>query len=167
MSYMTIKIFAWAVSGLAAFTLLWGASEAPDSQPATVGQQTITLTSIVPTIPATTTTTIVKGCDDYVNDAILHGWPIAESATILRIIKRESHCNPQALNSKDPGGSRGLYQINAVWCTPNTNWPIGWLQDKGILKTCEDLYTPEVSHAAAYQIWLNSSWSPWNLPQIP
>jgi hypothetical protein len=166
MSFLTIKISAWAICGLAAFTLLWGASKPSDSQPQVNSQQTITLTSVVPTIPVTTTT-IVKGCQDYVNDAILQGWPISEAATILRIITRESHCNPKAVNTEDPGSSRGLYQINAVWCTPNTNWPTGWLQAKGILKTCDDLYIPEVSHAAAYQIWLNSSWLPWNLPQIP
>lgn len=161
-----VKVSAWAISGLAAFTLLWGASKPPDSQPPIVGQITTTLISVVPTIP-TTTTTIVKGCEDHVNDAILYGWPISERATILRIIKRESGCRIDALNSKDPGGSRGLYQINAAWCAPNKYWPKGWLQVKGILKTCDDLYRPEVSHAAAYQIWLNSGWSPWNLPPLP
>jgi hypothetical protein len=166
MTPIFLKVSAWAISGLAAFTLLWGASEPSGSQPAIVGQITTTLISVVPTIP-TTTTTIVKGCQDHVNDAILQGWPISESATILRIIMRESGCQTDALNSKDPGGSRGLYQINAYWCTPNKLWPIGWLQAKNVLKTCDDLYQPEVSHAAAYQIWLNSGWSPWKLPQIP
>jgi len=158
-----LKVSAWAITGLAAFTLLWGASKPAEGHSPIVGQITTVLNSVAPT----TTTTIVKGCQDYVNDAILQGWPIGESATILRIIRRESGCRVDALNSKDPGGSRGLYQINAAWCTPNKYWPKGWLQAKGILKTCDDLFRPEVSHAAAYQIWLNSGWSPWNLPLLP
>jgi hypothetical protein len=57
MSYLAIKIGAWAISGLAAFTLLWGASKPPERQLQPGEQITTTLISIVPTLPETTTTT--------------------------------------------------------------------------------------------------------------
>ena len=168
MSYLTIKLGAWAITGLAAFTLLWGASKAPESQPQVNGQQTIVLTSIVPTIP-TTTTTIVKGCTAHVADALAVGWPASETPMIARIIMRESGCNPLAYNAKDSnGGSRGLFQINGVWCNKTKAWPNGWLQAKGIITSCNDLFDPTKNIISALAIWQHSEgWSPWKPPTLP
>ena len=160
MSYLTIKIGAWFISGLAAFTLLWDASKPSDSQPVTSGQVTITLTSIVPTttMPATTTTTVApKGCMEYLNDAILAGWPISESPTILRVLQRESACNPLAFNGKDrSGGSRGLFQINGAHES--------WLIEDGIITKLDDLFYPDVNIKAALHLWHKVGWQAWNLP---
>ena len=155
MSYLTIKIFAWAVSGLAAFTLLWGASEAPDSQPAIVGQQTITLTSLVPTTTATiTTTTVPKGCAEYVADAITAGWPADQAPMLARVMFRESRCNPLAWNGKDSnGGSRGLMQINGTHET--------WLIMQGIITKLDDLFYPDVNIKAALHLYRIVGWSAW------
>ena len=168
MSYLTIKLGAWAITGLAAFTLLWGASKAPESQPQVNGQQTIVLTSIVPTIP-TTTTTIVKGCTAHVADALAVGWPASETPMIARIIMRESGCNPLAYNGRDSnGGSRGLFQINGVWCNKTKAWPNGWLQAKGLITKCDDLFYPDKNIISALAIWQHSGgWSPWNPPTLP
>jgi len=168
MSYLTIKLGAWAITGLAAFTLLWGASKAPDRQPEIHGQITTVLNSVVPTIP-TTTTTVVKGCAEYVADAITAGFPASETQTISRIIMRESGCNPLAFNREDSnGGSRGLFQINGIWCNKTKAWPNGWLQAKGIITSCKDLLDPEQNTISALAIWQHSKgWSPWNLPMLP
>jgi hypothetical protein len=168
MSFLTIKIGAWAICGLAAFTLLWGASKAPESQSAINGQITTVLNSVVPTIPVTTTT-IVKGCTAHVADALSAGWPASESPMIARIIMRESGCNPLAYNGRDSnGGSRGLFQINGVWCNKTKAWPNGWLQAKGLITKCDDLFYPDKNIISALAIWQHSGgWSPWNPPTLP
>ena len=71
MSYVAIKIGAWLITGLAAFTLLWDASGAAQKPPPIVGQITTNLNSTPPTVvltplPTTTTTTAPKGCAQYV-----------------------------------------------------------------------------------------------------
>ena len=159
MSYLAIKLGAWVVSGLACLTLLWDAHKPSDSLPQTTGQVTITLTSVVPTTAAPTTTTTVpyKGCMEYLNDAIVAGWPISESPTILRVLQRESACDPMALNSKDSNnGSRGLFQINGVHQT--------WLIKEGYIKKLDDLYVPDVNIRAALHLYGMVGWSAWALP---
>ena len=161
MSYLAIKLGAWVVSGLACFTLLYEAHKPSDSLPQTTGQVTITLTSVVPTTAAPTTTTTLpyKGCMEYLNDAIVAGWPISESPTILRVQQRESACNPLAFNGKDSnGGSRGLFQINGVHKR--------WLIEAGIITKLDDLFYPDVNIKAALHLWskVGVGWQAWNLP---
>ena len=159
MSYLAIKIGAWFISGLAAFVLLWDASKPPEPKLQPGVQITTTLNSVVPTLPtvASTTTLPYKGCMEYLNDAIVAGWPISESPTILRVIQRESACNPLALNSKDSNnGSRGLFQINGVHQT--------WLIKEGYIKKLDDLYNPDVNIRAALHLWRKVGWSAWALP---
>jgi hypothetical protein len=168
MSDLMMKTIVWCVGALSAVTLLIGASKAPESQPVINGQQTIVLTSVVPTIPVTTTT-IVKGCTAHVADALSAGWPASESPMIARIIMRESGCNPLAYNGRDSnGGSRGLFQINGVWCNKTKAWPNGWLQAKGLITKCDDLFYPDKNIISALAIWQHSGgWSPWNPPTLP
>ena len=160
MSYLAIKIGAWAISGLAAFVLLWDAS-APLKPKIEPGEQiTITLNSVVPptialTPIATTTTLPYKGCMEYLNDAFVIGWPISESPTILRVMQRESACNPLAFNAQDSNnGSRGLFQINGVHQT--------WLIKEGYIKKLDDLYNPDVNIRAALHLWNMVGWSAWS-----
>jgi hypothetical protein len=78
------------------------------------------------------------------------------------VMHRESRCLPHAHNINDPmGGSYGLTQINGFWCLPNSQWPIGWLQAKGILDECSDLFNATTSLRATHAIYLNSGWNPW------
>jgi soluble lytic murein transglycosylase-like protein len=159
MSYLAIKIGAWFISGLAAFVLLWDASKPPEPKIQPGVQITTTLNSVMPTLPtvASTTTLPYKGCMEYLNDAIVAGWPISESPTILRVIQRESACNPLALNSKDSNnGSRGLFQINGVHQT--------WLIKEGYIRKLDDLYNPDVNIRAALHLWSKVGWSAWALP---
>jgi len=157
MTYLAIKIGAWFITGLAAFTLLWDASKPPEPKLQPGIQITTTLNSVVPVTVAPTTTLPYKGCMEYLNDAIVAGWPISESPTILRVIQRESACDPLALNSKDSNnGSRGLFQINGVHQT--------WLIKEGYIKKLNDLYNPDVNIRAALHLWRMVGWSAWALP---
>jgi hypothetical protein len=157
MTYLAIKLGAWALSGLACLTLLWDAHKAPDSLPKTTGQQTITLTSIVPTTTAApaTTTTVPKGCAEYVADAITAGWPADQAPVLARVMFRESRCNPMAWNGKDSnGGSRGLLQINGVHET--------WLIEAGIITKLDNLFYPDVNIKAALHLYRMVGWSAWS-----
>ena len=157
MTYLAIKIGAWFITGLAAFTLLWDASKPPEPKLQSGIQITTTLNSVVPVTVAPTTTLPYKGCMEYLNDAIIAGWPISESPTILRVMQRESACDPLALNSKDSNnGSRGLFQINGVHQT--------WLIKEGYIKKLDDLYNPDVNIRAALHLYGMVGWSAWALP---
>jgi len=94
-------------------------------------------------------------CGEWYDLAVnVIGWPSEEWSTLSYVMNRESSCRPEAFNKTDPnGGSRGLLQINGYWCRP-TQWnPNGWLQDLGILTTCDDLYTPETNLRAGLAMW--------------
>ncbi len=156
MTFITLKIGAWMITGLAAFTLLWGASEAPERQLQPGEQITTTLISIVPTLPetTTTTTTVPKGCAQYVADAITAGWPADQAPMLARVMFRESRCTVLAFNSQDSnGGSRGLMQINGVHET--------WLKEAGIITHLDDLFRPEVNIRAALHLWRMVGWQAW------
>lgn len=124
-------------------------------------------TQVVPAvIPSTTTTTtlpaVVTTCTQVATLALAEGLPPSELETALRVAVRESRCNSEAFNAQDPnGGSYSIYQINGYWCLPNTYWPTGWLQAKGIVTDCADLFDPVTNTRAMVAIWANSGWSPW------
>jgi len=107
-------------------------------------------------------------CGEYRDLAINVGWPEKEWKTLSRVMYRESRCNTSSFNKKDPnGGSRGLIQINGYWCRPSRYNKNGWLQDQGILNTCEDLFNPEVNLRAGLAMFNYSKvknkcgWRPW------
>ena len=162
MSYLTIKIGAWAICGLASFVLLWDASAPPERKLQPGEQITTVLNSVVPptialTPIATTTTAVPKGCAAYVADAISAGWPADQAPTIARVMFRESRCIPTAFNSQDSNnGSRGLMQINGVHQT--------WLIKEGYIKKLDDLYLPDVNIRAALHLYGMVGWSAWALP---
>ena len=156
MTYLTIKIGAWLISGLAAFTLLWDANKAPETKLEAGAQITTTLISIVPTLPTTSTTTIapIKGCAQYVADAITAGWPADQAPMLARVMFRESRCNPLAFNSQDSNnGSRGLMQMNGTH--------IKWLTELGYITTLDDLFRPDVNLRASAHLYSMVGWSAW------
>ena len=156
MSYLAIKLGAWVVSGLACFTMLWEAHKPSDSLPKTTGQQTITLTSIVPTttVAPATTTTVPKGCAEYVADAITAGWPADQAPMLARVMFRESRCVSTAFNSQDSNkGSRGLLQVNGIHER--------WLIEAGIITKLDDLYVPEINLTAALHLYRMVGWQAW------
>ena len=132
-------------------------------------QAPIQNTQVAPAlIPATTTTTsttlpaLVTTCTQVASLALAEGLPPSELETALRVAVRESRCTSDAFNADDPnGGSYSIYQINGFWCLPNSNWPTGWLQAKGIVNSCADLFDPTTNTRAMVAIWRNSGWLPW------
>lgn len=93
-------------------------------------------------------------CAEWRSLAIATGWEESEWKTINRVMFRESRCLPYVTNEEDPmGGSFGLLQINGFWCKPSRWTPNGFLQDKGVLETCADLYDPAINLLAARAIW--------------
>jgi hypothetical protein len=154
MSYLAIKIGAWFISGLAAFTLLWDAS-APAEPKLQPGEQiTTTLISIVPTLPTTTTTEAPKGCAQYVADAITAGWPADQAPMLARVMFRESRCIPTAYNAQDTaGGSYGLMQINGQHKE--------WLIEQGFITSLDDLFVPSVNLRVSAHLYSMVGWSAW------
>ena len=153
MTYLAIKIGAWMISGLAAFVLLWDASVSPTPKLQPGKQIITTINSVVP-VTVAPTTTVPKGCAQYVADAITAGWPADQAPTLARVMFRESRCNPLAFNSQDSnGGSRGLMQVNGVHET--------WLKEAGIVTHLDDLFRPEVNLAAALHLYDMVGWSAW------
>ena len=160
MSYLAIKIGAWAISGLAAFVLLWDASAPPERKLQPGEQISTVLNSVVPpTIaltPIPTTTAVPKGCAAYVADAINAGWPADQAPTLARVMFLESRCIPTSFNAKDThGGSYGLMQINAQHKD--------WLMQTGFITSLNDLFKPDVNLRAALHLYrmVGNSWSPW------
>ena len=107
-------------------------------------------------------------CVEYHDLAISVGWTEAQWPKLSFVMNRESRCNTMSFNKTDPnGGSRGLIQINGYWCRKNKYNPSGWLQAKGILNNCEDLFNPEVNLRAGLAMWNYSQernkcgWKPW------
>ena len=123
----------------------------------------VSLTTVyVATPPTTTLPAYVNTCTQVATLALAEGLPQDQLETALTVAVRESRCTSDAFNATDSnGGSRGIYQINGFWCRPNTNWPNGWLQAKGVLRSCKDLFDPTVNTRAMVAIWRNSGWLPW------
>lgn len=107
-------------------------------------------------IPATTSTTsttvapiIIKDlfCPEWHDLAIKVGISIEDLPTAMKILHRESRCDPSVINrtlNDDGSWDWGLSQVNdRSWCLPNRWNPIGYLQARGIIETCEDLLDPE------------------------
>jgi len=121
-------------------------------------------TTVYEATPPTTTTlpAYVNTCTQVATLALAEGLPPSELETALKVAVRESRCTSDAFNPHDTnGGSYSIYQINGYWCRPNQYWPTGWLQAKGIVETCSDLFDPTVNTRAMVAIWRNSGWLPW------
>jgi len=149
---------------------------AASSEEESVDEQKLQLSAAVivetPAEEEATSATVVADageCAQWRDLAIEVGWPAEEWDRLNYVIWRESRCDPSAHNKSDPaGGSRGLIQINGFWCRKNQNTAQGYLQDNGVLQTCEDLFDPRTNLAAGLVIWTygvdkhGCGWGPWS-----
>ena len=121
----------------------------------------------VPALPSTTLTTQPRApkslCEQVFDTAKAIGWPADQLGMLVAIAQRESRCQPDAFNPKDPnGGSYGIMQINGFWCEPSRYWPNGYLQAYGLLTECTDLYDRQTNLRAALAIYRYSNgWRAW------
>lgn len=130
--------------------------------PTTLGTTTTTQTPAVSTTKPQVTTTMPKRallpadhvCAEWLPTMLEAGWPVNPDilAMALTIGWRESRCQANA----DSGPDHGIWQINRYWCNPSKYTPNGWLQDRGIVTTCDDLFDPLTNARAALAIYLYS-----------
>jgi hypothetical protein len=156
---ITHRIATGVLSLVLGVSFVFGSSNAQAPEPAP---------QIAPAVlPSTTTTSttlpaLVTTCAQVATLALAEGLPPSELETALKVAVRESRCTSDAFNASDPnGGSYSIFQINGFWCRPSTYWPTGWLQAKGIVETCNDLFDPTTNTRAMVAIWHNSGWLPW------
>jgi hypothetical protein len=153
------KIIASLITALWGFTLALGPVNSESAQPS----RTIELAPYL--IEPTTTTSSTLFIDPYATAAeqfaalaVNLGWPVAEYATLAKVIQRESNGIAIAHNSKDPmSGSYGLMQINGFWCRGANSY----LQKAGLITSCKMLLDPQINLRAGLIIFTRSGWSPW------
>jgi hypothetical protein len=153
------KIIASLITALWGFALAIGPVNSESGQPS----RTIELAPYL--IEPTTTTSSTLFIDPYATAAeqfaalaVNLGWPVAEYATLAKVIERESNGIAIAHNSKDPmSGSYGLLQINGFWCRGANSY----LQKAGLITSCEMLLDPQINLRAGLIIFTRSGWSPW------
>lgn len=159
MTFTAPKIIASLITALWGFTLALGPVNSESGQPS----RTIELAPYL--IEPTTTTSSTLFIDPYATAAeqfaalaVNLGWPVAEYATLAKVIERESNGIAIAHNSKDPmSGSYGLLQINGFWCRGANSY----LQKAGLITSCEMLLDPQINLRAGLIIFTRSGWSPW------
>ena len=166
MNYLAEKIIGLVLCTVFGVTALTGAPSASGSQPDTIALAPISVQPYLIEPTPTTSSTIyidpyTSACEQFSALAINLGWPADQRTVLESIMKRESNCTPNAINSKDPnGGSRGLMQINGFW-TP-------WLTERGIITEAENLLQADVNLRAALAIYNYGverhgyGWGPWS-----
>ena len=116
-----------------------------------------------PEAPETTQTARQGICPPVYDMALLVGFTPDQAALLDRIAWHESRCIADIRGDLTKGVSHGILQIHGPsWCEPNRYWPDGYLQAKGILDTCEDLYDPELSVLAARLIYIEGGFKQWS-----
>lgn len=107
-------------------------------------------------------------------DLAMQFFPVQEWNTIDFLLNRESRCDLEAFNGVDTNGmsSYSLFQINAFWCRPNKYYKLGFLQEKGVLSSCQELFNPHTQFRAARAIFVEGlvrhgqGWRSWgNYPE--
>ena len=165
MIFTAPKIIAGIISTVWAFTTFLGVARSlpeADSNIIPAAYYEAVLPASTTTVAPTTTVTTIATCDDALQLALDLGFPADQLGTLDLVMHRESRCLAHAHNLSDPNsGSYGLTQINGFWCLPNSQWPIGWLQEKGILEECSDLFNATIALRATLAIYNNSGWAPW------
>ena len=133
--------------------------------PITVWQGLEPASPTPPTTVVTTPITQPDACQTVFDMARHVGWPEHELTQLVAVAYRESRCNPDAFNPRDPnGGSAGVMQINYFWCKPSSYYANGYLQAYGLLRTCDDLFDLEDNLRSALAIYRYSNgWRAWSL----
>lgn len=99
------------------------------------------------------------GCREWADTALRAGFVFDDLWIVLQVMELESMCLPGVVG--DNGQSYGLMQINSFWCKPSTYWPRGYLQTKGMINDCAELFDPLTNLWVAWHIASNHGWDNW------
>lgn len=106
-------------------------------------------------------------CPPVYDTALTIGFTPDEAALLDRIAWHESRCSYDVRGDLTRGVSYGILQIHGPsWCEPNRYWPDGYLQTKGVLETCEDLFDPAISVIAAGHIYREGGFEQWSTYEL-
>jgi hypothetical protein len=133
--------------------------------PITVWQGLEPAAPVPPTTVTTTPITQPDACQTVFDMARHVGWAEQDLTQLVAVAYRESRCQPDAFNPRDPnGGSNGVMQINQFWCKPSKYYANGYLQAYGLIRTCDDLFDLEDNLRSALAIFRYSNgWRAWSL----
>jgi hypothetical protein len=125
----------------------------------------VDIPSTTTTVPVTTPITQPDACQTVFDMARHVGWAEQDLTQLVAVAYRESRCQPDAFNPRDPnGGSNGVMQINQFWCKPSKYYANGYLQAYGLIRTCDDLFDLEDNLRSALAIFRYSNgWRAWSL----
>jgi len=128
----------------------------------------LTSTSEARPKPATEAIKAPRGiCPPVYDTALQIGFTPDEAALLDRIAWHESRCSYDVVGDLDRGRSYGVLQVHGPsWCEPNRYWPTGYLQAKGVLETCEDLFDPAISVIAAGHIYREGGFEQWSTYEL-
>jgi len=164
MNYLAEKIIGLVLCTVFGVTALTGAPSASGAPSSTYPvardymiEPTTTTSSTIYIDPYT------SACEQFSALAVNMGWPADQRTVLESIMKRESNCTPNAVNSRDPfGGSYGLLQIN--W----GGWQ-KWLTAKGLITDKQSLLDPVINLRAGLEIYnygverYGFGWGPWSV----
>lgn len=165
-SLTALKIIAGLITAIWGFALAISPYNAQSAQPNVMPKAPISVTPYLIEPSTTTSSTLFIDpygtlCEQFSALGVNLGWPIEQRTVLQSIMKRESNCIPNAINSNDPnGGSRGLLQINGFWHK--------WLRSQGIISKPKDLLHAEtnlLAGLAIYQYGIDRygfGWGPWS-----
>ena len=100
------------------------------------------------------------GCREWADTALRAGFVLDDLWIALQVMEYESMCLPNSIG--DNGQSYGLMQINSFWCSPSKYWPRGYLQTKGFLDECQQLFDPPLNLYIAWHISSTHGWENWS-----
>jgi hypothetical protein len=125
----------------------------------------VDIPSTTSTVSVTTLITQPDACQTVFDMARHVGWAEQDLTQLVAVAYRESRCQPDAFNPRDPnGGSAGAMQINYFWCKPSKYYANGYLQAYGLIRTCDDLFDLEDNLRSALAIFRYSNgWRAWSL----
>jgi hypothetical protein len=163
MTFTAPKLLAGLISALLGFTAFLG----PDNAQSSPSRVTMDVAPFLIEPSTTTSSTLfidpyATAAEQFAALAVNLGWPVKEYQTLVKVITRESNGIAIAHNTADPmSGSYGLMQINGFWCRGANSY----LQNAGLLTSCEMLLDPQINLRAGLIIFTRSGWSPWRTAQ--
>jgi hypothetical protein len=168
MNYLAEKIIGLVLCTVFGVTALTGAPSAFSAPSGTIALAPLDVHNYLIEPSTTTSSTIyidpyTTACEQFSALAVNMGWPADQRTVLESIMKRESNCTPNAVNSRDPfGGSYGLLQIN--W----GGWQ-KWLNAKGLITDKQSLLDPVINLRAGLEIYnygverYGFGWGPWSV----